>query len=42
MEKGGFAMQRRNVPTGNDKRTPAQKMAMNMTIFSFVTCLLVI
>ena len=42
MEKGGFAMQRRNVPTGNDKRTPAQKMAKNMTIFAFVTCLLVI
>lgn len=35
-------MQRRNVPTGNDKRTPAQKMAKNMTIFAFVTCLLVI
>lgn len=42
MEKGGFAMQRRNVPTGNNKRTPAQKMAKNMTIFAFVTCLLAI
>ncbi len=35
-------MQRRNVPTGNNKRTPAQKMAKNMTIFAFVTCLLAI
>ncbi len=35
-------MQRRNVPTGNDKRSPAQKMAKNMTVFAFVTCLLVI
>ena len=35
-------MQRTNVPTGNNKRTPAQKMAKNMTIFAFVTCLLAI
>lgn len=35
-------MQRRNVPAGNNKRTPAQKMAKNMTIFAFVTCLLAI
>lgn len=36
-------MQRGNrISAADDKRSPAQKMAKNMTVFAFVTCLLVI